>query len=684
MDYSKLCFGCMEEKVVAQTCPRCGYDQTSGPASSHHLAPGTTLHDKYLIGKVLGQGGFGITYLAWDSILDLKLAIKEFFPMGLVARSSGNAQVETYVGDQGEQFSFGLDRFLGEAKTLARFSEHPNIVTVRDFFKENNTAYMVMNYLEGVTLQNYFADKGGIIPVEQALEIFMPVLDALKEVHNVGILHRDISPDNIFINQGGRVILIDFGAARQAMGDKSKSLSVIMKAGYSPPEQYQSRGKQGPWTDIYAVAATMYRAITGQTPSEAIDRMAEDDLLSPSKLGIAIEPKQEKILLKALAVKAGERFQAVEEFQRELIASSFKDDTNEGSAGVKPEKTTGFVTADKEWVEEDREQKLKTDIAEESIVPEKKPLSAQPPVDRGSKQETSYTISGKTVKVAALLVLCGLLLFGGIKLFSSGIYPDILADLDADYYIDYENGAIPIGDLPIGTRVVDPSWEWEFRTGSNYSGSGIVKPVTWIVVAKDHYDGLEPHVTLLTEELIGLHAFDNSTNRNHARAQYGFNHWGESGTANATSGLRPWLNSSGIHMGEGFYQAFSEDFRGAVIATILLNSYWKKGTVYSTKDNVFIPSTTEFGDIAHKYTYRIGEPYSYFIGVGNTKKRSAQLEDEALWYWTRSPDLRFGNYERIVSSAAASSFNFDVTNDNSGIRPALNLKSEIMVSEIRN
>jgi len=238
MVFANPCPGCMENKDTSKICTHCGYDQTSGPASSHHLALGTILHDKYLIGKVLGQGGFGITYLAWDVILELKVAVKEFFPMGLVARSAGSTHVEAYAVDRDEQFSFGI------AKTLARFSEHPNIVTVRDFFKANNTAYMVMNYIEGVTLEGYLKKVGGKIAFPGMLEIMMPVMDALQEVHRVGVMHRDISPDNIFIRNDGRVILIDFGAARQELREKSKSLSVILKAGYAPPEQYQSRGRK--------------------------------------------------------------------------------------------------------------------------------------------------------------------------------------------------------------------------------------------------------------------------------------------------------------------------------------------------------------------------------------------------------------------------------------------------------
>lgn len=274
------------------------------------------MQDKFLLGQFLGQGGFGITYLGWDLNLDMKLAIKEFFPQGLVSRVPGQSKVISYTGETNNQFEFGLDRFLKEAKILARFEDHPNIVTVRDFFKANGTAYMIMSYVEGPTLEKYLAQSKGRIPFSKTLDIMMPVMAALREVHEAEIMHRDISPDNILINKKGRVIIIDFGAARQEMREKSKSLSVILKAGYAPEEQYRSRGKQGSWTDIYAVAATMYRCITGEVPPEAMDRLAEDDLVSPSELNIDIDSIREAALLKALSVRAEGRFQTVENFRR--------------------------------------------------------------------------------------------------------------------------------------------------------------------------------------------------------------------------------------------------------------------------------------------------------------------------------------------------------------------------------
>jgi hypothetical protein len=487
--------------------------------------------------------------------------------------------------------------------------------------------------------------------------IFMPALDALREVHATGVLHRDISPDNLLIDINGRVVLIDFGAARQAMGEQSKSLSVIMKAGYSPVEQYFSKGEQGPWTDIYAIASSFYRTVTGQIPSESMGRILQDDLVLPSQLGIKIDGSLEKILLKALAVKAEDRYQSVEEFQSELYDVIAKGKFSDGDAEVKPKRKTGAEVE-----------------AEEAR--EKKPGAAQQPAGRVLTSDSSYTISDKIVLIAIVAILCGLLIVGTFSLINSG--------KKADYYIDYTSGTISIGDLPIGARVIDPTWEWEFQLGDDYSGSGEKKPVAWIIVAKDHYDGLDPHVTLLADEIIGKHAFDNSTGRKHTLSLYGYNNWGESGAIRATRGLRPWLNSTGIHYNEGFYLDFSDSFKEAIISTTLPNKEWENGAPYITVDTVFLPSTTELGDRDYEYTYPVGSTYTYFIEAGNAD-RVAWLGGEACPYWTRSPDSGGGYGVRgVTSEGDFNYFDGGANRDYNGVRPALNLKADTMVSTIRN
>ena len=287
-----------------------------------YLPPGTELNQRYVIESLLGHGGFGITYAAHDNLLNVRVAIKEYLPRQLATRGEGRTQVSIFTGEARQQYYYGLRKFLEEAQSVARFAHHPNVVSARDYFEANGTAYIVMEYVEGVTLKGYLEKKGGRISFEEARGILMPVMDALREVHQAGMLHRDISPDNIYITTEAQVRVIDFGAARYFAGEQSKSLSVILKSGYAPEEQYRSSGKQGAWTDVYAVGATIYKCLTGQTPPDALDRMAEDTLIPPSRLGVAIPPAAEQALLQALAVNAGKRFHSIEEFQQALLGDT--------------------------------------------------------------------------------------------------------------------------------------------------------------------------------------------------------------------------------------------------------------------------------------------------------------------------------------------------------------------------
>lgn len=295
-----------------------------------YLPAGTSLNHRYIIETVLGQGGFGITYAAYDQTVGGRVAIKEYLPLHLATRAEGRPTVVVFTGEARQHFAYGLHKFMEEAQLLKQFAHHANIVSARDFFEAHGTAYMVMEYVEGVTLKEYLEKKGGRISFAEAAGIMMPVMDALREVHQVGLLHRDISPDNIYITTTAQVRVIDFGAARYFAGEQSKSLSVILKPGYAPEEQYHSRGKQGAWTDIYATAATLYRAITGVTPPEALDRREKETLTPPSRLGVEIPPAAEQALLKALAVRAAQRFQSMGEFQQALM------DRQSPDTGLKP------------------------------------------------------------------------------------------------------------------------------------------------------------------------------------------------------------------------------------------------------------------------------------------------------------------------------------------------------------
>ena len=281
------------------------------------LPEGTILAGQYIIEKVLGQGGFGITYRAADYRTGQKVAVKEFFPDTLAYREA--TTVISYPGERSENYEYGKESFLQEAQTLAAFIGNENIVRIHSYFEENGTAYFVMDYIEGKSFDDYIKEKGGKISVEEAKAILIPVMDALNAVHSKGIVHRDVTPDNIYLTGDGTVKLLDFGAARYSLGDKSRSLDVILKHGFAPKEQYTRRGKQGPFTDIYSLAATFYFAITGKRPPDSVDRLDEDDLIPPSNLGVDITEYQERAILQALSVQPADRFQSMAVFKKVLL-----------------------------------------------------------------------------------------------------------------------------------------------------------------------------------------------------------------------------------------------------------------------------------------------------------------------------------------------------------------------------
>lgn len=348
-DFNKFCYGCFFE-TKENPCPNCGYITGSPQHSASCLTPGTLLNGQYVIGKTLGQGGFGITYLAYDQNLDLKVCIKEYMPEGMVTRSVGDPAVSVYSGNRQEYFDFGVSKFLEEARILARFTANPNIVGVRTFFKENGTAYFVMDYVEGMSLKEYTAANGGRLTYKETLRLTLPVMDAMESVHRMSMLHRDISPDNIYITKTGDVKLLDFGAARYTLSEHSKSLSVILKPGFAPEEQYRSRGKQGPWTDVYSLSATIYRTMTGILPPEALDRIHDDDLVPPSVYCGDIPDFAEAAVLKALSIKGQDRFQTMSEF-KDALTGRFRVVEVPASPVIVPDRedpvTVAVTTADK-------------------------------------------------------------------------------------------------------------------------------------------------------------------------------------------------------------------------------------------------------------------------------------------------------------------------------------------------
>lgn len=317
LDINEICLGCMEKKDKV-ICGKCGFTAKDEKYSSLTLVPGTIIGNGYLIGKVLGKGGFGITYIGYDIRLSKKVAVKEYLPNDHAGRADDKLTVAPHSEKDREVFLYGLEKFLEEARTLAKF-EHYNIARINGCLEENRTAYLIMDYYEGETLSEFLKKRGKKLSEKSAVQLMLPIMDGLRQVHKAGMLHRDIKPQNIYLTKDKRPILLDFGAARMAAGEKTQSLSMVLTPGFAPFEQYSSRGKQGPWSDVYSVAATIYYMVTGEQPAEATDRILDDILISPKLMDKRINKKFSDIIVRALSVKTEKRPPSIEEFQRVLI-----------------------------------------------------------------------------------------------------------------------------------------------------------------------------------------------------------------------------------------------------------------------------------------------------------------------------------------------------------------------------
>ena len=325
--FEKVCFNCFTAKQNDEACPVCGFDNRTGIGSNQShgvsLAPGTIIGGRFIVGKALGQGGFGITYLSLDLKTGKIVAIKEFFPSHLVSRQETGLRTSVQPNSTKDEdiFRYGLKKFKEEAELLATFRNQEHIVSVHRFFYGNNTGYFVMDFIDGISLKDYVRRMNGRLLYPDVVGIIDPILKAIAFIHSKGLIHRDVSPDNVFIQKDGTVKLLDFGAARFFTQSKGKAMTTILKPGFAPPEQYTSTGKQGPWTDIYAVAGTMYYALTGKTPLDSLSRKLDDQLIRPTTINPSINQAQEAVLLKGLAIDPSARYGSAIEFRQALIRS---------------------------------------------------------------------------------------------------------------------------------------------------------------------------------------------------------------------------------------------------------------------------------------------------------------------------------------------------------------------------
>lgn len=322
----KRCMGCFEcYDDVHNLCPYCGRYEGEPAHELFQLNPGTVIkenyEDRYIIGNLINFGGFGITYKAWDIRMEKVVAIKEHFPSqgGLAHRVPDSKTVSAFNVKRKAEYEASVQRFKSEAHFMAKFNSHQNIVNVFNCCDDNGTAYLHMEYLDGWNLSEYTRLRGGKLSVEETLRIAFAVIDALKDIHRAGVLHRDIAPDNIFITKDGKIKLIDFGAARFG---KSAEKTLILKVGYAPPEQYNTESEQGPYTDIYALGATLYTVLTGVKPVESTNRKNDgnstDSVVSPDKLDSNIPSYISNTIMKAMAIEPVMRFQNVFELEKAL------------------------------------------------------------------------------------------------------------------------------------------------------------------------------------------------------------------------------------------------------------------------------------------------------------------------------------------------------------------------------
>ena len=307
------CFADLEHRAV---CPVCGFPVEKLMINPNVLSPFTLLNDRYLLGRVLGQGGFGITYIAQDLRLGGLRAIKEYLPVEYAKRNGSQVIQKDNVNNK--VYEHGKQRFLDEASTLVSLKENPTVVDILDFFPENNTAYLVMEYLDGMNLRSEMHRFGGKIESGYAKFILVMIASSMMEVHRKGVLHRDISPENIFLTRSGDVKLIDFGAARSYISSQKNGLSVLLKPGFAPPEQYDRYGQQGPWTDVYSLAATFYYAVSGQKLADSIFRQRDPRIVPLSNLEPSISDQTSKVIKKALELDVRKRYKDFGQFLDEL------------------------------------------------------------------------------------------------------------------------------------------------------------------------------------------------------------------------------------------------------------------------------------------------------------------------------------------------------------------------------
>ena len=607
--------------------------------SVHLLKNGRTLGSRYVIEGVLGEGGFGITYRGHDKTLDVEVAIKEYYPQGFVTRNTTYSEELTVSQSKyTEMFQKGKEKFLSEARTLARFNRQEGVVSVTDFFETNNTAYIVMEFLDGITLKQYIDTQGLLTPAE-ILDLMAPLMEALDEVHNVGLIHRDISPDNIMLLENGGVKLMDFGAARAYTEFGEKSLSIVLKHGYAPEEQYRTHGVQGPWTDIYALCATIYKCITGKTPPDAIQRVMDDTLQLPSDFGVVLPASMEMALIKGMSISPQQRYQDIkvfcDDFYR-MTEPGISEQRNKEKAELQEKSAKskksfikivaailcivlgcggiGYYYATKDQTKEAIKTAVQSTDTSEDVQ-----LSIKSPVI----EEASSMEGGQKVTWDCLWF---------------GSYPqkEITED-DGTIYIDLKNTE----DWDQKNDVTLDGIKYHKRNESYFQ----YKPIKWRVLKKQ-----EGEVFLMADTVLTKKPY------NEKRKSVTWE----------KSTLRTWLNKNFMNL------AFSEEEQAAINQTEMRNKdNIKLGTKGGNKtfDRIFLLSQSQV------YGTTTAEEYG-FVKDSTCKdeaRKGKNITGEKISWWLRSPG-KAGDYAACVSyDGWIHHDGCNVSCQNDGVRPVLHL-----------
>jgi serine/threonine protein kinase len=379
----KRCFNCLED-LTSNSCNNCGFKNSNLKLNNSALKPGTLLDGRYYLGRVLGQGGFGITYIASDEIMGGIVAVKEHYPKAIVQRAPNGLDVLT---DNKTEFNDGLKKFTDEARALAKFKNHPNIVAVISYQRSNNTAYMIMEYVEGRTVKEILSG-GKSLPVKDACEIILQALEGLSACHHQRLIHRDLTPDNIYITTQGKVKILDFGSARETVEGGENEFTQVLKKSYAPIEQFQHGQGQGPWTDIYSVGASFYRLVVGTPPAQnSVDRLLNDTLKLPSQIKKlpGWNTELENVLVRALKVRPEERYQNVDEFKVDLLNATLDE-----KKATKIPKVTPKNAPSSPAISEQKAQKIDAQTKD------------QPKSDQAKKNQNLFPIIGS---IAAVLII---------------------------------------------------------------------------------------------------------------------------------------------------------------------------------------------------------------------------------------------------------------------------------------